>query len=142
MGTSGSLKVGLEAFPVRFQPPDEVNLVGHFLKGLVERGIVAGGERLRRRLLGSRFLIRSEGMEVTLIFEESAVEIRRGSWPRIDATVEAEMAPLLGVLRGEGMISAWFEGRVSVRGKMWRFLPLVRLLRAGLAGKGEGEVGR
>lgn len=123
---------GIPAIPVRFQPPGEMNLIGYFLRGLMRRGLASGGPRLHRRLIGTRCLVRSEGMEVTISINEDSVEIRRGRWPRIDATVEADLVSLTKVLSGTGMISSWLEGKVVARGKIWRLFPLVRLLRAGL----------
>ncbi|MCZ6603089.1 MAG: hypothetical protein O6952_08785 [Planctomycetota bacterium] len=109
-----------------------MNLVGYFLKALLQRGIVAGGPPLYRPLIGLRCLIRSEEMQITIAVQESSIEIRRGRWPRIDTTVEAELVPLMRILTKGGLMSAWLEGRVAVRGKAWRMLPLLRLLRAGL----------
>lgn len=139
MGTSDKHNRQVGEIPVGLQPPGEMNLAGYFLRGLLRRGLAAGGPRLHLPLVGARYLIRSGGMEVTLSIKKEAVEIRRGRWPRIDATVEAELGPLVALLQGGGMIGPWLEGKVRVRGKFWRLFPLVRLLRAGLAGKDDPE---
>lgn len=119
--------------PVRLEPPGEMNLIGYFLRGLVQRGLEAAGGRIPRGLAGQRYLIRSEGMEVTLIFGSDEIGIRRGRHPRIDATVRAGLEPMIHLLREGKVVGPVLRGSLGVRGKIWRLLPLMGLLRGGLA---------
>lgn len=119
--------------PVRLEPPGEMNLIGYFLRGLVQRGMEASGGRVPRRLAGHRYLIRSEGMEVTLIIGSDEILIRRGRHPRIDATVRAGLESMIELLREGRVVGPFLRGSLTVRGKIWRLLPLMGVLRGGLA---------
>lgn len=117
--------------PVRIEPPGETNLVGYFLRSLVGRALERRGG-LPASLEGARYLIRSDGMEITLSLASEGVQIRRGRWPRIDATVRAGLPDFLALLKDGGVVRATLGGAVGVRGKVWRLLPLMGFLRSGL----------
>jgi hypothetical protein len=118
--------------PVRLEPPGEMNLIGYFLRCLLQRGLEAAGGRVPRSLAGQRYLIRSEGMEVTLIIGSDEIVIRRGRHPRIDASVRAGLEMMIRLLREGRIVGPVLRGSLGVRGKIWRLLPLMGVLRGGL----------
>ncbi len=124
---------------VRIDPPGEMHLLGYFLRSLSTRALEQHGG-VPSSLKGMRYLVRCEGMDVTLSFDRDGVLVRRGRWPRIHATVRAAMPEFLDVLGTGAVVGATFRGAVGVRGKVWRLLPLMRFLRSGMTDRSR-EVG-
>ena len=117
---------------VRLEPDGEMHLVGYFLRALLERAIGAHGGRVPRGLVGASYGIRSEGMELTIAFRQDGAGIRRILSQDTDARVEAALPTLVRLLLGGGLLRPWLSGEVRARGKLWRLMPLLRLLRSGV----------
>jgi ubiquinone biosynthesis protein UbiJ len=115
---------------VTFRTPGEMNLLGYILRSLIERNLKTGaGVRALSRMKG-KVNVGASTMKVALHFQGDRVEIGVG-WPeRADARVQGSMDTLLSVALGQGMVAPVLAGRLKVGGKIWKLLPMLKLLQA------------
>ncbi len=114
---------------VRFARPDQVNLLGYLLRSILQRGAThPAGQKALRRLRGS---IEIGGSDMRIRLESSGGEavISAGPAPEADARVHADLRTLLELALGKNPLGPFFRGRLRVRGKIWRLLPLLRLMK-------------
>jgi hypothetical protein len=115
---------------VLFPSPAEMNLLGYFLKSLIEKNIQTQiGKRTFIKMKG-RILINASGMEVSLDFSNDKLEISVGRLEKPSASVKGQLNTLLNIALGKGMIRPVLTGKLKVTGKIWRLLPLIKLLKA------------
>ncbi len=115
---------------VMFAAPGEMNLLGHFLRSLIERNLqTERGTRALGNLKGT-VLVGASKMRVTLEFGPDRLVIHLGDQGSPDAQVMASLETLLRVALGRGMLGPLLSGQIQVRGKVWRLLPLLQLLGA------------
>ncbi len=115
---------------VIFRTPGEMNLLGYFLRGLIERNLkTEHGARAFAKMMG-KVLVGASRMKVTLDFDGDDLYMSVGHEGKADARVQGSMDTLLGVALGKGMIGPVLSGRLKVGGKVWRLLRLLGLLNA------------
>lgn len=115
---------------VKFETPGTMNLLGYFLRSLIERNVKSEqGARAFNKMKGVIVVGASE-MRVTLRFTEHDVVIALGEQNGADARVCGSLNTLLAVTLGRELIAPVLSGRLKVSGKIWRLLPLLRFFRA------------
>lgn len=115
---------------VQFDPPDQMNLVGYILRSLLERNLATeAGAKAFSKMKG-RVLVGASAMKLTLEFGGADLVISVGERGKPDARVCGDMATLLGVALGKGMVGPVLSGKLKIGGKFWRLLRMIRLLKA------------
>ena len=116
--------------PVVVEDLPHMNLLGLFLRGLLERQLE--DPVVARKLEGVRghLGIQAAGMGLVLQFEGANVVMRMGEDLHARATVSGPMAPLVDILVGRYPLGAVLSRRIRVEGDLgfvWRVLPALRL---------------
>ena len=119
--------------PVRAHDRDRMSLLGLALETSLRRAY-AGPSAPR---LEGTIALQAGGMELTLRFSPSAVEIRQGTPRKYHARLSGELVPLVELAAGKLPVSAFFSNRVRASGDLrllWRFARLLRAARAAVEG--------
>jgi ubiquinone biosynthesis protein UbiJ len=115
---------------VTFETPGRMNLLGYFLRSLIERNSNSPqGARAFEKMKGAIGVGASE-MRITLKFSQGGLVIALGEEGKTDARVCGRLDTLLAVALGRQMIGPLLSGELKVSGKIWRLLPLLNLFRA------------
>jgi ubiquinone biosynthesis protein UbiJ len=114
---------------VLFETPGRMNLLGYFLRSLIERNLKSeNGRRALSKIKGT-LLVGASEMRVTLRFTQQEVVIALDEPGPVDARVCGTLDALLAVALGRELVAPVLSGRLKVGGKIWRLLPLLTLLR-------------
>ena len=115
---------------VKFRNPGEMSLVGYILQALIERNLkTERGVKALAKMKG-RVLVGASQMELTLDFTGDDLVMAVGRDGKPDARVAGNMDALLGVALGKGMVGPVLSGKLKVGGKIWRLLPMLKLMKA------------
>lgn len=116
--------------PVVVEDLAQMNLLGLFLRGLLERQLA--DPAVARRLEGVQggLAIHAAGMDLVLDFDGPLVRVRLRGDSQVKAWVSGPMAPLVDILVGRYPLGAVLTRKVRVGGDLsfvWRVLPALRL---------------
>ncbi len=115
---------------VIFTKPGEMNLLGYIFCSLVERNLAtAPGARAFAKMKGTVWVGASD-MRITLEFKDQKVYMTVGEQGKAAVRVRGSMDTLLGVSLGKGMVGPVLSGKLKIGGKIWRLLPMLKLLAA------------
>lgn len=114
---------------VVFRTPQEMNLLGYFLRSALRRSAGSLDADRLLRALDARVLIETAGMQVTLVLAPGRMEIARGELAPVNARVSGSMTAFLGALRTGNFVFPVLLGRVRVRGRLAVLFALLRLFR-------------
>jgi len=124
-------EAGFAPFPIVLDSPEQMNLLGLLMKGLLEENLSRPGRLAGVRKLRGDVLVQAGQMSVTLRFGDDGLLVVAGRVGRPRATVRGGMTALLGVVtRQGGLVRPVLAGRVKVSGNLLlllRMLPLIRV---------------
>ena len=105
--------------------PEEMNLLGLFLKAALEERLAA----LKRARPNGTFAIDSAGMTVTLSCTPQQVVVRKGRPAQSDAGLSGELGALAELARGR-LVDPLLRRRIKISGNPIKLLPLARVFRS------------
>lgn len=114
---------------IRIDQPGRMNLLGYLLRSILQRGATRDRGRRQLRRLRGRIEIGGSEMRVGLAGANGEVVISAGAIAQADARVHADLRTLLALSLGGNPLGPLLSGRLRVRGKVWRLLPLLRLMK-------------
>jgi hypothetical protein len=110
---------------------ERMNLLGLMLRSLLARRLGDRGARRHFEALSGLVEVEAGAMRVTLAFERSGLEIRRGGrTARPVARVRGTLIALLDAALGRGLFRHVLRGELFARGSplvLWHLLALMRL---------------
>jgi len=114
---------------LQVENPASLNLLGLFVRDLVERNLAHPQAAARARRLRGRVALKAGRMAVTLCFRDGEVALERGAAGRANAAVEGNLAAFLRLGLGQNPVQAVLTRQVRVRGNLWLLLRMMPLLR-------------
>lgn len=124
----------MTAWPIRLEQPEEMNLLGHILKSLLEGNLATPSNlpRAKRLEKSDRPIgIQAGQMQVSLLCRPQDWCITRGLDGRATTVVQGDLEAFLDVALGRGFWRPLWQRRLRFRGNaltLLRLLPLVRVL--------------
>jgi hypothetical protein len=115
---------------VQLDDPAKMNLLGLFVRDVVNRNLARPEGAARARGLRGRLVLRAGRMAVTLHLEGERLRLERGAAAQPTAEVRGDLATYLALSLGHSPILAFLRGQVQVRGNVWLLLRTLPLLRA------------
>jgi hypothetical protein len=106
-----------------------MNLLGLLLSSLLSRRLADPKAARHARALRGDVQIEASGMQVTLRFEPSRIEISRTPSPRPRVRVAGTLTALLGAALGRERVKSVLRAELRVWGPpvaLWRLLSLIR----------------
>lgn len=119
---------------IRVDRLDSMNLLGLFVRDLMERNLARPPAAARARRLRGRVALKAGRMAVTLCFHNGEVALERGADERANAAVEGSLAAFLRLGLGQNPLRAVLTRQVKVRGNLWLLAQTMGLLRRGKEG--------
>ena len=114
---------------VRHADPDRQTILGHLLASLLQRGLQnARTERALARARG-HLTLEVSGMVCTLELAGEFITLHAGRPVIPVAELRADLCTLVGLATRGGIVPALLGRRLVLRGRPWRLLPLLHLLR-------------
>lgn len=114
---------------VKFPEPERMNLIGYFLRDILRTNLSSEKSQKAAQNLEGAFLINASGMEATLLFNGTVIEIHQGSFGKINSSVKGDLNTLLDVVLGANYLGFLSKGKIKVGGNVFRLLKLMKLLR-------------
>lgn len=111
------------------EDPAHMNLLGLLMRGLLSESLRDDARYAAAKSLRGDVAVRAGTMAVTLRFGDGRLTIVRGASPSARASVAGTMTALLGVVLRQGMVRAFFSGKLRIGGNplvLLRILPLIR----------------
>lgn len=116
--------------PVQLDEPATMNLLGLFLRDLLDRNLDRPEGAARARRLRGHLVFQAGRMAVTLHLEGDRLLLERGAMARPTAEVNGDLATFLGISLGRHPLGAFLRGQLRVRGNIGLLLRTLPLLRA------------
>ena len=114
---------------VKFSNPEQMNLLGYFLRDLLKTSLTNEKNSKIARQLHSAFLFDANGMAATVTFRKDAVEIQQGNTADVFTKISGELNALLDVTFGESYLKYLLTGKIRIRGNVLKLLKLLKILR-------------
>ncbi len=114
--------------------PANMNLLGLLMRGLLAESLLDDARYAVAKKMRGDVAVRAGSMAVTLRFGGGRLTLVRGDSPSARARVAGTMTALLGVVLRQGMVRAFFAGKLRIGGNpfvLLRILPLIREPRTG-----------
>ncbi|MFQ5822607.1 MAG: SCP2 sterol-binding domain-containing protein [bacterium] len=114
---------------VKFPDPERMNLIGYFLRDILQTNLSSEESQKAARKLKGTFLISASSMDVTLSFNGESIVIYRGSFGKINSRVKGDLNALLDIVLGTNYLIFLFRGKIKVGGNLFKLLKVMKFLR-------------
>jgi hypothetical protein len=116
---------------VTIADPERMSMLGLMLASLLERRLAGRVPARLARFLRGTIVVNASGMQVTLSFDGSGVEVSREPPPgRPTAEIKGSLAGMLDAALGRDRVRHFLSGDLRVRGRPDCLVGLLLLLRA------------
>ncbi len=113
--------------------PARANLLGYFLRDLLQRRIsTPQGQQMARKLRGAVAFVAGQ-MAATVVFQATRIEIVCGPAPKASARIQGDLNSLLEIaLGGANYLKYIFNSKIKIGGDLRVLLKIVKLFQAEL----------
>ncbi|NIR48659.1 SCP2 sterol-binding domain-containing protein [candidate division KSB1 bacterium] len=113
---------------VRFSNPEQMNLLGYFLRDLLRTSLSDERRTTIARQLKGSILFNASGMRSTLVFQKDTIEVCSGDGNGASSQITGDLESLLEVALNGNYLAHLVNGRIKVRGNLFKLLKLMKLL--------------
>jgi hypothetical protein len=118
---------------IAFVDPTRANLLGYFLRDLLQPRIsTAEGQETARQLSGAVAFVAGQ-MAATVVFQAARIEIVCGPPPKAKARIQGDLNSLLEIALGANYLKYIFNSKIKISGDLRLLLKIVKLFQAELS---------